>query len=739
MTRKSRASAKKRPSRRSKKSRVATRKRPSRRSKKSRDATKKRPTRRSKKSRIATRKRPSRRSKKLLVSTRQSKKSRVSRNKKMNINNKKLKNNLNKMEKLLVKISKLSLENLSKYLKNEKIDNLHELKEMLDDKYYNSSETLFSDEQYDMLKEILMKKDKNFIDTVGSRIREDDNRVKLPYWLGSVDKIKPEETNKLVNWMKKNPTENFTIESKLDGVSCLYIYKNGVANIFTRGDGVVGADISYLLPYLKNIPKNLKTDIAVRGELIIKEKIFEKKYSEKFANSRNMVSGLVNSKTLKAGVEDLNFVAYEIIDDYTALKPSEQLEKLRNVGFEVAQNQIVDSIDVEKLTELLLLFKQTSEYEIDGIIVQSDRHYIRNVDKNPKYAFAFKMQLGSNLIEAEVEEVQWNISKHKLIKPRIRIKPVVLNGVTITYTSGFNARYIVDNSIGKGTIIKLTRSGDVIPFIVEIVKSSSEPDMPDFDYTWNENNIDIIVANDENNVSDIKIISSFFESMGIKHVSDKTVEKLYNAGFISIVKICAASASDFEKIEGFQKKLSEKIYDNIHNGLKNTTKDVLLGSSSIFGEGLGKRKLKALLNGIPDLFEIYNKISETELVNKIINIEGFSDKTALKVIKNIEKADEFLKSIDKFVTYKEKTVLPTVESKSTARSLNNMSFLFSGFRDKNVEAEIVERGGEIAGSVNKNLSVLVVVDKTKSSGKIDKAKKFGIPIFEKEEFLREYL
>ena len=190
----------------------------------------------------------------------------------MNINNKNNKNNLNKMEKLLLKISKLTNENLSKYLKSEKIENLYELKEILDDKYYNSSETLFTDEQYDMLKEILMNKDKNFIDKVGSRIREDDNRVKLPYWLGSIDKIKPEETNKLVNWLKKNPSQEFIIESKLDGVSCLYICKDGLANIFTRGDGVVGADISHLLPYLKNIPNNLNTDIAIRGELIIKER-----------------------------------------------------------------------------------------------------------------------------------------------------------------------------------------------------------------------------------------------------------------------------------------------------------------------------------------------------------------------------------------------------------------------------------------------------------------------------------
>jgi NAD-dependent DNA ligase len=678
-----------------------------------------------------------RRSKKSVSKKRFRKSKKLSRKQNKKLNNKNNKKfTFKEMDKLMIKISKLSGENLDKYLKTENIDKLYELKEILDDKYYNTSETLFTDDQYDMLKESLMKRDKKFIDKVGARIREDDNRVKLPFWLGSVDKIKPEDSNKLAIWLKKNPLQEFIIESKLDGVSCLYIFKDGIANIFTRGDGVVGADISHLLPYLKNIPKNLKTNIAVRGELIIKESIFRDKYSDKFANSRNMVSGLVNSKTLKTGVVDLNFVAYEIIEDFAELKPTTQLEKLHHLGFEVVKNQIVNSINMENLSELLLLFKQNSEYEIDGIIVQPDVPYVRNVDKNPKYAFAFKMQLGTNLIEAEIEEVQWNISKHKLVKPRIRIKPVVLNGVTITYTSGFNAKYIVDNSIGKGTIIKLTRSGDVIPFIVEVVKSSSEPDMPDFNYTWNENNIDIIVSNDENNVSDIKTISSFFESMGIKHVSDKTVEKLYNAGFTSIVKICEGSASDFEKIEGFQKKLAEKIYDNIHNGLKNTTKDILLGSSSIFGEGLGKRKIKALLDGIPDIFKIYGKISETELINKITNIEGFSDKTALKLLKNIEKADEFLKSIDKFVTYKE---IKENSADRVVKSFNNMSFLFSGFRDKNVEAEIVERGGEISGSVNKNLSVLVVLDKTKSSGKIDKAKKLGIPILEKDEFLGEYL
>ena len=207
-------------------------------------------------------------------------------------------------------------------------------------------------------------------------------------------------------------------------------------------------------------------------------------------------------------------------------------------------------------------------------------------------------------------------------------KPIIdINGC---YTSGFNAKYIVEKSIGKGTIIEITRSGDVIPYIVSIIKPSQKPDMPNILYKWNENGVDIIVEDDDYNTSDIKMISSFFSSMGIKNLNDATVKKIFNNGFDTLLKIFQANTEDFEKIDGFGKKLADKVINNIHNGLKDTTIDVLLGSSGIFGEGMGKRKIKLLFDNIPDLMDIYSDMSNEELRTMINQLDGFSDKTTDK-------------------------------------------------------------------------------------------------------------
>jgi NAD-dependent DNA ligase len=624
---------------------------------------------------------------------------------------------------------------------------LENIKEYLDDKYYNESNETndshseFTDEQYDILKDVIVKKNPKYKETVGAKIREDNNRIKLPCWLGSLDKIKNSDENKLKNWIVKNKTKEYNIECKLDGISCLITFKNGNINLFTRGDGTIGSDISHLTKYIKNMPNflTLKNDISVRGELIIKKDTFSKKYSTKFANSRNMISGLVNSKSLKEGVEDILFIAYELItesiDEKLQINPSEQLKILIKSGFDIVENKIINEISMDELTKELLYFKDKSEFEIDGIIIQSNLPYERNTKDNPKYAFAFKITLIDNLIEAEVEQVEWNISKYQLLKPRIKIKPVNLNGVTITYTSGFNAKYILEKSIGKGSIIKITRSGDVIPFIVEVMKPSLNPDMPLIKYRWNENNVDIIAEEDDNNISDIKMISSFFSNMGIKNVSDSTVEKIYNKGYNSLFKILEATVEDFEKIDGFKKTLAEKVYNNIHNGLQNISKDVLLGSFCVFGEGLGIRKVKCLLDNFPEILVV--DIPRNELIEKIIHIPGFSVKTAEKIANNIYKVKEFLKKVDKFVTYKE-----LIEEKKDIIQLNNLkdiSVLFSGFRNKDLEKQIILNNGVISTSVSKNLSVLVVKDKENNSSKIKKAKDLNIKILYESEFIEEYL
>ena len=156
-------------------------------------------------------------------------------------------------------LTKLNKKDLLKSLKLQDIDTLKKIKQYLDDKYYNTGEkTEFTDEQYDILKDIIVKYDKGEKKKVGAKIREDNNRVKLPYWLGSLDKIKAEEENKLDNWLKKNKTDKYTIENKLDGISCLFISDFDKICLYTRGDGFVGANISHILKYIKNIPIKMR-------------------------------------------------------------------------------------------------------------------------------------------------------------------------------------------------------------------------------------------------------------------------------------------------------------------------------------------------------------------------------------------------------------------------------------------------------------------------------------------------
>ena len=636
------------------------------------------------------------------------------------------------MELKLEEIISLNKRDLTLKLNNIKLKALVQLKEYLDDKYYNTGDKCeFTDEQYDILKDVIINYNPIEKNKVGAKIRVDNNRVKLPYWLGSIDKIKMEEKNKLDNWIKKNSSEEYIIENKLDGISCLLIYDTNKSRLYTRGDGIIGADITHLLKYIKNIPV-IKDKISVRGELIIKEDIFKKKYSTDNSNPRNMVSGLVNAKSLGKGIEDVEFIAYEIIlDEENQFKPSKQIEILKEYGFLTVNNLIISGnyLDMCNLKEILIENKVVSKYEIDGIIIQPNKKYIRNIKDNPKYAFAFKMTFSDNLIEAEVEAVEWNISKHKLLKPRIRIKPVNLNGVTITYASGSNAKNIVDKCIGKGAIVELTRSGDVIPFILSVIKPAKNPDMPDISYKWNENNVDIIVEEDEKNISDIKLISSFFSGMNIKNISDATVEKIYNQGYTSLISIFRASKEDFEEIDGFQKKLAEKIYNNIHNGLQNTTAELLLGSSCIFGEGIGKRKLKILFDNFPDILEC--DLDTKDIKKRIIEIEGYSEKTADKIIHRLDDARKLIKDIKPFISYKNEIIV--------SDKLNEMTVLFSGFRNDELEKKIINNGGKIITGVSKNLKILIVKDKTSSSTKIEKAKKMNIEILLENEFVKKYL
>ncbi len=638
------------------------------------------------------------------------------------------------MDKQIYTISLYDDSRLKDYVNTSPLPLLHKMKIYLDDQYYNTGNNSgLDDYQYDILKEALEARDPGYVVPVGARIREGENRVKLPFWLGSMSKFKPDNAPEIAKWLDRNTSSQYMVEDKLDGVSCLALFQGGKIKLYTRGDGVVGADISALAQYFSSIPKKLREDLVVRGELIMEKNIFNKKYSSSYANPRNLVAGRTGAKVIKEGLTDNTFVAYEIVGVGVMPPPSKQLDRLDKMGFTTVRRRIIPTLTIDILIETLLDFQQSSPYDIDGIIVQPDIPYERNTTGNPDYAFAFKMRLDGNLTETNVIQVHWNVSKWGYLKPRIEIEPVQLSGVTITYTTGFNAAYIVANDVGPGAKIEITRSGDVIPYITKVLKGApGGPEMPDIPYKWNDTEVDIMILEFGPTMC-IKLISSFFSKMGVKFLGEKTILKLYESGLDTLLKIISAPQSRIEQVPGMGDRGAERIYTNIHSHMKDMDMPLVLGASGVFGFGLGTRRVTLLFDSIPDILVIYKVLDRPTLEARISAVEGFGGKTTDKILDYLEYADKLVQSMRKFGTFKVKEMV--------GDDLKDMKAVFTGFRDKDLTDKVISRGGKVSsGGVTGTTTVLVHSPSKdgKESKKLVDAKERGIPIYTKDEFIAKY-
>jgi NAD-dependent DNA ligase len=644
-------------------------------------------------------------------------------------------------------LNQMTNSTLQFFFEQEDIDNLKKLKHIADQVYYNAAlggigfiNAIIADRVYDLLKKTIVKKDPNYVPQVGVKVREGDNRAALPFWLGSADKITPDEPSKLERWMLKNRVtkeQGYIITEKLDGVSCLLCFENKKYSLYTRGDGLKGADISYLAKYFK-LPV-LRDNIAVRGELIITKKTFAQKYENKtvdgrtYKNPRNMVAGLVNGKTALSGLNDINFVTYEIVGDQLMPELSTQLVMLANLGFKVAQSIQTPILSVDLLTKLLIEFKKQSAYELDGIIVQTNKPYERNSDGNPSYMFAFKMLDESAVMTTIVQRVEWDISKLSQLKPVVIFNPVSISGVTMTKATAHNAKYVVDNILGPGAVIKVVRSKDVIPYIVEIVSeaTSGVPQMPEKAYSWDATHINIFAQEFDISVC-TKLLSTFFSSLGIKFVGEKTVEKMIEAGYDDLMKILKASPEQLARIPRLGTASANRIYNNIHEGLKSVTLPELLAASSIFGQGVGIKRIQALFEVMPNLLTIYKTKSEAEIKAKIKSIDGFSTVMTNRIYPNIKLADLFIEKIRPVVGFK--------VQRRTSNTLEGKKYVFTGFRDAALQAQIQERGGQVANSVTKNVTAVISKIKgDRTTTKAEKAIQYGIPIISIDEFRSKFL
>ena len=671
-----------------------------------------------------------------------------------------------------------------------KSTSLSKLQTLIDDcnaMYYNDeTSSPLTDNEFDVLKEYVDRETsgKSLPSvTIGAPISKSSahRKVELPYLMASMDKIKP-DTNALSAWKRKYKHNggNNVVSVKLDGVSGLFSTEGGVAKLYTRGNGRVGQDISHIIEYipaLTSIAEKSNYEITMRGEFIIGKDEFDvlcekADEGERMSNPRNFVSGVINSKHSKY-YSNIDFVAYELIcvknnkSEQLDIKPSEQFKILKKFGI-----PIVDWIAVtdkmltnDMLSGRLVRLRDEYKYEIDGLIVADDAVHKRLCDevKNPEHAFAFKMVLSEQMAEAKVLAVLWSASKDGYLKPKIQIEPVTIGGATIEYATAFNAAFIVEKNIGVGALVKIIRSGDVIPTIMDVVEPADVVVLPDGEdslWEWNSTGIDIILKNPEDNEEvNLKRIDHFFSGIGVMGLGRGHLKRIIDEGFDSIPLIINMDLDDLVEIDGFQETLSKKIIKNIHSSLKQASVAKIMSVSNIFGRGMGEKKLELLIEEYPNvLFDSKSGEKRSEKIERIGNIKGFSLKSAEQLVRCIDQFIEFTKECG---LYKKK-ILADVRAggagagagagaggtgageTGAGHPLYKKNIVFTGFRDKEIELTLTSPnvGAKIANTISKNVFVVIVKNKAamiSNTGKIVKARELGIPIIDVESFTKKYL
>lgn len=601
----------------------------------------------------------------------------------------------------------------------------------LSDAYYNTSTPLVSDADFDALVEEYEAAFQTKYSYLG---KPQHNKARLPVFMPSLNKCK--DAQAITRFIQAEPNNflGFVYSEKLDGVSLLVHYTSKSTKLYTRGDGTTGTDVSHILPYLSiPTPQQVKP-LAQRGSLVVRGELLLPNGSTDESNLRNIVCGLVNAKTVNAELlRKAHFVAYGL--PQLALKPSECFQQLAAVGFRIPCMLVREHCTVEVCNEIYDLFLGSTSYVIDGVVVAKDvvRQDALGAD-NPKDAMAFKRTNATRT--TTVKQVVWQHSRYGTCHPQVEIEPVVIDGCTIRFISGNNARYIFTNLIGPGCIIEVQRSGEVIPNIVRVLQPAPCAQMPD-KYEWDGVHIRQEQSPGVKRQQDLARLTHSMGVLGAKGVSAATIEKLYDAGYTTEVDMWNASIEDFMRLDGIQLKKSKNLVEAFSKMRENLDLMKLMLISACF-DSFGERKLQAIGSKV-NLHEylLSRNVSDFEM---ILTLASASVKT---------QAQDFLKGCDDFRSQPYyMALLSSLKQQPAQQQQEPMEDdkkyrvcpVFTGFRpDDDMKLWCEKRRIKTnAADVTKKTDCVVAVDVNSTSSKVKTARRLGLPVLTIDEFVRRY-
>ena len=426
--------------------------------------------------------------------------------------------------------------------KKEKLELYYRAKEA----YYNGQE-IMTDYEFDQLEKELGLENTS---EVGSR-HNPSYTVKHPFIMGSLAKVQiHKDKDGIIDWKKyKSQVANYIdmehsfhviITPKYDGCSFeCEIENNKIKQISSRGDGIWGKDLTqHLSIFIPDEYVKLSGHFTLRGEVLIKKNIFEKKYAEQFTNPRSFVSGVLNrdydrfDTTFQSMLMDLSIVIYDyrtdhygtwIEHEWTELPYSDVLPK-----YSMKEVSIYEPDALEIVYKQFAEYRQTCEYALDGIVIKPIvKNRINNLtNQRPKDCVAIKFI--PMLEETEVVNITWNLGKTHEFIPIIWVKPIEMDGRIVQKCSGHNLGYLRQKGITIGAKIIMSLAGDIIPFMYKVTMENPDGEIPmPTDYGYYEDDIHLMALMEMKDRIRMQFLSSV-TTLNIPTIGSQSAKDIWN-------------------------------------------------------------------------------------------------------------------------------------------------------------------------------------------------------------------
>lgn len=558
---------------------------------------------------------------------------------------------------------------------------------------------------------------------------------------------------------KEGVTPKYVAELKIDGLSVSLLYEKGkLVRAATRGDGLVGEDITHNAKTIKTIPLVLKepVDIEVRGEIFMNKKTLEelnekrkKENQPLLQNCRNAAAGSIRQLDSKIAAErKLDTFIYHLPNplDYNLHTHKEALEYMKSLGFKVnPNNQLVGNInELLEFIEEKSTLRPTLPYDIDGIVIKvndiEQQQKLGYTAKYPKWATAYKFP--AEEVVTRLTDIIFTVGRTGQITPNAVLEPVIVAGSTISRATLHNEDFVKEKGLKIGDIVSIRKAGDVIPEVVEVKEERRTGEEKDFvmitecpmcnsNLIKKEGQVDYYCPNDKCPARHIESLIHFAsrDAMNIEGLGDRIMEDFYNFKFIgNLADIYSLKRyeKDLVRLEGYGDKSVSNMLEAIENSKNNSLERL------IFGLGIphvGAKTAKVLAQKYETMDNLMN--TSVEELTKIPDIGEIIAKSVTDYFNDSSNRGivEELKELGLNMNYLGQKV-------EENELFTGKTFVLTGsltiYTRDDAKEKIESLGGKTVDSVSKKTSVVIVGEAPGS--KYRKAQELGIEIWTEEQF-----